>query len=1024
MELQDLPETLPPKLAQKVSKLNLPQVAQSWILKSRRSRRFINHVLDNILSANYRPNRLHRFLAQLPAIMRSKGYFNFHGSKILNFSHTLLVVTTCYDRTLERAFREAQEPFDLVAYTPERGGMFIYQSPEGEAHLIEHRDKIERSLGNRPVILKLYGSIDLDVMNDANFVITEDEFLNYLHGRSIDLLPGYLRMVLHKYHICFLGCSPNELKIKVSLNSILAEARTHISPPWFAIQSNPDNLDKTIWERTTIKLIELPLSDYVTQLEKRVMELPDNPKRKPKITWLHLSDWHQQGGDFNRQVVCDALIADIRELEQISSDLEKIDFIIFSGDVAFSGRKEEYQAAKKNLFEPLLEATGLSPERLFIVPGNHDLDRNHLELLPKSLETHFDSESQVNEWLTDIKRRDALLIPFRTYREFVTQFTGQEQPDYASIRTLEIDGKRVALLGINSALMSSRLKDKSGRIDDYGHLIVGEPQIHDALHEIENDDLRIAVLHHPFEWLAQFDRDIIERLLRENCHFILWSHLHSPSQSEILQAQGGDCVMISAGASYDRGESSNDYNFVHLDFETGQGTIYLRRWSDRRNKWIQDIESSESGKYEFSLPKELLSGQPKRKREVESGQQQPPIDSSSDTPYKGLTPYFEEDMPFFFGREGEREMITENLRSFRLTILYGASDVGKSSILRAGVAYHLRQITEQNLKERGTPEFAIVVFNSWYDNNPIVELMQQIEAKIKSMLPDIQSPASELSLVETLQAWTEILGGGEGRGRLFIILDQFEEYFLYHSQEDGERTFAVEFPRMVNNPELSVNFLISIREDALAKLDYFRGRITNILDNRLSIQPLNRESTKEAIVKPIQEYNHLRGTSISIEPKLVDAVLKQFEESEGGISTPYLQLVMSYLWDAEMKAGSKHLRLETLRKLGSYRGIVEQYLDREMNSLPEQTQDAAAKIFNYLVTPSGTKIAYPVSDLAEYTALDQRELISLLSELSSKRILRQVGTSTDKSETPSYEIFHDVLAPAILNWRRQFLENQ
>ena len=139
--------------------------------------------------------------------------------------------------------------------------------------------------------------------------------------------------------------------------------------------------------------------------------------------------------------------------------------------------------------------------------------------------------------------------------------------------------------------------------DDYGHLIVGEPQIDNTLHEIENDDVRIVVLHHPFDWLVEFDRDRIERLLRENCHFILWSHLHSSIQSEILQAPEGDCVMISAGASYDRRKSSsnsynfNGYNFVHLDFETGQGTVYFRRWSDRRNKWIQDIESSETGQY-------------------------------------------------------------------------------------------------------------------------------------------------------------------------------------------------------------------------------------------------------------------------------------------------------------------------------------------------------------------------------------------------------------------------------------------
>ena len=61
-----------------------------------------------------------------------------------------------------------------------------------------------------------------------------------------------------------------------------------------------------------------------------------------------------------------------------------------------------------------------------------------------------------------------------------------------------------------------------------------------------------------------------------------------------------------------------------------------------------------------------------------------------DSPYKGLIPYSEEDAPFFFGRDAEREIITANLMASRLTLLYGASGVGKSSVLRAGVTHHLR----------------------------------------------------------------------------------------------------------------------------------------------------------------------------------------------------------------------------------------------------------------------------------------------------------------------------------------------
>lgn len=112
------------------------------------------------------------------------------------------------------------------------------------------------------------------------------------------------------------------------------------------------------------------------------------------------------------------------------------------------------------------------------------------------------------------------------------------------------------------------------------------------------------------------------------------------------------------------------------------------------------------------------------------------------------------------------------------------------------------------------------------------------------------------TLIETLQAWAKLVSGEDVRGKLFIILDQFEEYFLYHQDEDGEGTFAVEFPRAVNCPFLLVNFLISIREDSLAKLDRFKSSISpGLLENSLRIEHLDTKSARDAIVKPLGEYN-------------------------------------------------------------------------------------------------------------------------------------------------------------------------
>lgn len=340
------------------------------------------------------------------------------------------------------------------------------------------------------------------------------------------------------------------------------------------------------------------------------------------LTWLHLSDWHQKGEDFDRQVVRDALIDDIKAREnRIDARLSHIDFIIFSGDAAWSGKKAEYEAAKRYLFDPVLKAANLGPDKLFIVPGNHDLDRGVVGgMLPPQLQKPFESREQANEWLTDLRKRQLLLSPFDDFRQFVESYTLQKSAEYAYIVLPENSAeKKVAILCLNSAWMCGRHIDAKGDVDDKGFLTLGEPQIHSALREIDSADIKIVVLHHHFDWLKLFDRDLIGKKVKKAAHFILLGHDHT-QKVEVVKSTEGNYVIVPAGASYDRRRSEmlcydNAYNFVHLDCETGRGEVYLRRWND--DEWMADTSAAKNGKYEFDLPVAL-----KKSRENEGPQLQ------------------------------------------------------------------------------------------------------------------------------------------------------------------------------------------------------------------------------------------------------------------------------------------------------------------------------------------------------------------------------------------------------------------
>jgi hypothetical protein len=379
-------------------------------------------------------------------------------------------------------------------------------------------------------------------------------------------------------------------------------------------------------------------------------------------------------------------------------------------------------------------------------------------------------------------------------------------------------------------------------------------------------------------------------------------------------------------------------------------------------------------------------------------------------PYKGLDHYAEQDALFFFGREVECDLVAANLLAARLTLLYGESGVGKSSLLDAGVVPRLRE----------EPGLAVVVFRSW-GGDPIAGLCAAIcEAA------GLERPAGGSSLANTIAACTERPGRD-----LAVILDQFEEYFLYHQREDGDGTFAVEFPRAVNQLELPVSFLVSIREDALARLDRFKGRIPDLFGNYLRVDRLGRNAGRDAIVRPLDEYQRrVPGDQcVEIEPQLVEAVLDQVQVGNVGlgptgagvidgvresqIEAPYLQLVLTRLWEEESTAGSRVLRLETLDHLGGAQRIVPAHLDTAMAKLQPRERDVAARVFRFLVTPSGTKIAHCASDLADYAGVPADEVGPLLDTLGGPqaRILRRTGDGR-------YEIYHDVLAAAILDYWR------
>lgn len=430
-------------------------------------------------------------------------------------------------------------------------------------------------------------------------------------------------------------------------------------------------------------------------------------------------------------------------------------------------------------------------------------------------------------------------------------------------------------------------------------------------------------------------------------------------------------------------------------------------------------------------------------------------------PFRRLLPFSEEDAPFFFGRDAERDTLTSNLLGSRLTLVFGPSGVGKSSLLNAGVAHGLRQFAARELgRRRGLeaalrssrrrealaaggeprfPEFIVAVCRSW-EGKPALALAACVGGAVAALAGGSPPapPDPSLPLAQQLRAYAR-----HTSATLLIILDQFEDYFLHHP---GDDSFPPDLADAVNRPDLRANFLISIREDALARMELFKEHIPGVYANLMRLGHLTRETAAQAINCPLEELSEAGGVKIEAEPRLVEEVLDRVEVGQlwwggaalpppgtaaGGcrlVEAPYLQLVMSYVWDEEMRLGSRTLRLETLNgRLGGAARIVENHLHEVMSKrLSLRERDVAARAFKYLVTPSGAKTVLNLRDISYHTGDDTARLRQTLDKLTEgdARILRPVNAPRGEPEMQSYELFIDGLGPAVLAWRSRYLQAQ
>ena len=301
-------------------------------------------------------------------------------------------------------------------------------------------------------------------------------------------------------------------------------------------------------------------------------------KLRNVLRWLHLSDFHLKKKDkWSQDIVLESLL---RDISKRYSGPDSLDFIFITGDLAFSGQAEEYILVEEFL-EQLLAVTKVPRDRLMMVPGNHDINRDIEIDAFRGARSFLTNSVEVDKFLGDEGRRLTLFRRQAAFREFSNRVHKRKfysDTSYKHANQLTFCGLAISVILIDSSWLSE------GGTGDAHAILVGERQLLDVSKMVSGSALTIGLMHHPFDWLAPFENSTIRNLLTKQCHLLFRGHVHEDSV-ETMSLSNNHTIVFTAGASYESRLSKNCYCYGAIDILSGDSECVVHKYRNDNKSW-------------------------------------------------------------------------------------------------------------------------------------------------------------------------------------------------------------------------------------------------------------------------------------------------------------------------------------------------------------------------------------------------------------------------------------------------------
>jgi TPR repeat protein len=396
-------------------------------------------------------------------------------------------------------------------------------------------------------------------------------------------------------------------------------------------------------------------------------------------------------------------------------------------------------------------------------------------------------------------------------------------------------------------------------------------------------------------------------------------------------------------------------------------------------------------------------------------------------PWPGLDAFSEELQTSFFGRTAETEELFRRVRGETVTLLYGQSGLGKTSLLRAGLAPRLR----------ATAFLPVFVRLDYSEGAP--SPLAQVKAEFERAIASAQAEATPIEAEETLwghfhRADRMVTSRVGERLVPVLIFDQFEEVFTLGLARERSRATAQRFlaglaELIENRPPDSVGkaiesnpaaiekyqfdrqeyrIVIALREDYLAQLDSVRERAPLIGRNRFRLRRMTGRQGFDAVTRPVPgliapelawEILHFVGR-----PNPEDAFGPAPGDGGDGLEVEpaLLSLVCRKLNEQRLELGLDRV---TPDLLAGNRDIIQSFYD---TALADQHPAVREFVEDELLSDSGVRESVSLDRVRRVFATKEVPA-DALDTLVSRRLLR----IEERLGVARVEIIHDELAKVI-----------